>query len=287
MSMSEKDRIALDIRDALVKASSTFTEGKKQSYRDAISREENPRSKWVLESILENAIVAEQHSSPLCDDTGIPHLFIEVGKNRQLSGEMLASIHFGVELGLRELPGRPMAVRGDDSNRIDQSQGLYEDSSAVVPAPLSVKLIDEDVIRVHILMFGGGPDIRAKTYRVFHKHSLEAVIDEIVFWAKDSVSLLGCTPATLFIGVGRSHFEATSLMLEAQVYGRYSIQNEIELEITRRVNDAHIGSLGLGGSTSILATFLKIGPQRASGVRIVSMRPGCCFEPRLASVELL
>ena len=92
MSMSEKDRIALDIRDAPVKASSTFTEGKKQSYRDAISREENP-SKRVLESILENAIVAEA-PSPLCDDTD-PHLFIEVIKS-QLSVKCLLH-HFGVE----------------------------------------------------------------------------------------------------------------------------------------------------------------------------------------------
>ncbi len=286
MAISEKDRVANKIRDALVRASSTFPEDKKQSYRDAINREDDPRSKWVLESILKNAMVAEQNSSPLCDDTGIPHLFIELGKSRQLSGEMLASIYLGVELGLRELPGRPMAVKGNDGQRIDQSLGLFEDSGAVVPASLSIKLVDEDVIRVHIAMFGGGPDMRAKTYRVFHKHSTEAVINEIVSWATESVELLGCTPTTLSIGIGRSHFEAVSLMLEAQVYGKYSIQNEIELEITRRVNEAHIGPLGLGGFTSVLATFLMIGPQRASGVRIVSMRPGCCFEPRLASVEI-
>ncbi|NLZ46948.1 MAG: fumarate hydratase, partial [Clostridiales bacterium] len=157
---------------------------------------------------------------------------------------------------------------------------------AVIPAPLSIKLVDEDVIRVHILMLGGGPDIRAKTYRIFHKHSMQTVFDEVVSWATDSVQLLGCTPTTLFIGIGRSHYEAASLMLEAQVYGKYSIQNEIESEITRRVNERHIGPLGIGGFTSVLATFLRVGSQRASGVRIVSMRPGCCFEPRLASVEL-
>ena len=62
--------------------------------------------------------------------------------------------------------------------------------------------------------------------------------------------------------------------------------NEMEREITRRVNDANIGPLGLGGNTSVLATFMKVGPQRASGVRIVCVRPTCCFEPRIATVEL-
>jgi fumarate hydratase subunit alpha len=75
-------------------------------------------------------------------------------------------------------------------------------------------------------------------------------------------------------------------MLEAQADGKYDVQSEMEQEITRRVNAAGIGPLGLGGNTSVLATFLKVGPQRASGVRIVCVRPTCCFEPRIATVEL-
>ena len=112
------------------------------------------------------------------------------------------------------------------------------------------------------------------------------MIDEIVSWATEAVAQLGCSPCTLAIGVGRSHFEAASMMLEAQVDGRYDVQSDMEREITRRVNEAGIGPLGLSGDTSVLATFMKVGPQRASGVRIVCMRPACCFEPRIATVEL-
>ena len=52
------------------------------------------------------------------------------------------------------------------------------------------------------------------------------------------------------------------------------------------MNEANIGPLGLHGKTSVIATFMKVGSQRASGVRIVCVRPACCFEPRIASVEL-
>ena len=76
------------------------------------------------------------------------------------------------------------------------------------------------------------------------------------------------------------------MMLQSQVDGRYNIQSEMEREITRRVNEANIGPLGLRGDTSVIATFMKVGPQRASGVRIVCVRPTCCFEPRIATVEL-
>ncbi len=274
------------VSDALVKSGSTFREDKKQAYRQAIEKETNEKAKWVLQTILDNANVAESNRSPLCDDTGIPHLVLEIGPNRSVSGKMLDDIREGIRQGLRELPGRPMGIMGDDGQRMDQSGGLDMDSAGVEPAPILLRQCNEDVIRLHILMFGGGPAIRGKTYRVFHKHDTKIVLDEIVNWAKEGVAQLGCTPCTLAVGVGRSHFEATSMMLQAQVDGRYDVQSEFEKEITRRVNEANIGPLGLGGRTSVLATFMKVGPQRASGVRIVSVRPTCCFEPRITTIEL-
>ena len=280
--ISIKEKVA----DCLVRAGSTFREDQKEAYRKAIADESNSQSCWVMQQVLDNALVAEQRKSPLCDDTGIPHLFLEVGPNRIVTGELLEQIKEGVALGLRQLPGRPMAIKGDDYARIDQSGGLNEDSGALAPSPVLIKPVDENVLRLTVLMLGGGPAIRGITQRVFHKHSVDVVIDEIVNRAKEGVSKLGCSPCVLAVGIGRSQFEAPSLMMEAMVYGDFSKQSDFEKEITEKVNEANIGPLGLGGKHSVLATFAKIGPQRASGVRIVALRPCCCFEPRRASVEL-
>lgn len=274
------------VKNTLVDAGSTFKQDKKDAYVRAIASEKNEKAKWVLQTILDNAEAAEEHKSPLCDDSGIPHLVLEVGPDCAVTGRMLDAIKQGVVEGLRTLPGRPMGIMGDDSHRIDQSGGLNPDSAGVEPSPILIRKTAENVIRLHIMMFGGGPAIRAKTYRVFHKHNTQVVLDEIVNWAKEGVSLLGCSPCTLAVGVGRSHFEATSMMMQALVDGNFNVQSEMEQEITRRVNEADIGPLGLHGNTSVLATFMKVGPQRASGVRIVCVRPCCCFEPRIASVEL-
>lgn len=274
------------VRDTLVAAGSTFPPDKKEAYKRAIDKEQNEKAKWVLEQVLANAEAAETNRSPLCDDTGIPHLVLEIGEDRAVTGKMLDEIRQGIAEGLRKLPGRPMGILGGDSARIDQSGGLDSDSAGVEPAPILIRRCKENVIRLHILMFGGGPAIRAKTYRVFHKHNTQVVLDEIVKWAIEGVGQLGCSPCTLAVGIGRSHYEAASMMLQAQVDGRYDVQSEMEQEITKRVNESGIGPLGLGGSTSVLATFLKVGPQRASGVRIVCVRPTCCFEPRIATVEL-
>ena len=279
------EKIVSLVCDTLVEAGSTFREDKKKAYKRVIASEDNERAKWVLETVLANAEAAEKNHSPLCDDTGIPHMVLEVGQDAAVTGRMLDAIREGIAEGLRRLPGRPMGIMGDDSHRIDQSGGLNPDSAGVEPAPILIRRCQDNVIRLHILMFGGGPAIRAKTYRVFHKHNTQVVLDEIVNWATEGVTQLGCSPCTLAVGVGRSHFEATSMMLQAQVDGRYVFKRD-GAGNTRRVNEANIGPLGLHGKTSVIATFMKVGPQRASGVRIVCVRPTCCFEPRIASVEL-
>lgn len=284
----EKYRIIVEkVKNTLVCAGSTFSSDKKHMYKKAIEGEENEQAKWVLETILKNAEIAEKNRIPLCDDTGIPHLLLEVGKECSITGEMIEAIKEGIQLGLRELPGRPMAVKGELSQRIDQSLGLDMDPGALEAAPILIRNTDSNTIKLYVLMFGGGPAIRGKTYRIFHRHNISNVIDEIVSWATDGAALLGCTPCTIAVGVGRSQYEASALMLQAMVDGTYGEQNELEKEITRRINETKIGAIGLGGNATVLGTFMKIGPQRASGVRIVCVRPCCCFEPRVASTILL
>lgn len=286
MSDINYDQIIEKVKNTLVTAGSTFRPDKKEAYKKAIESESNEKAKWVLQTILDNAEAAEENRSPLCDDSGIPHMVLEVGPDAVVTGRTLDAIREGIAQGLRALPGRPMGIMGNDSQRIDQSGGLDPDSAGVKPAPILIRNTEDNVLRLHIMMFGGGPAIRAKTYRVFHKHNAQTVIDEIVNWATESTAQLGCTPCTLGVGVGRSHFEAASMMLQALVDGNHNVQSEMEQEITRRVNEANIGPLGLKGDTTVISTFMKVGPQRASGVRVVCMRPCCCFEPRIATVEL-
>lgn len=274
------------VANCLVEAGSTFREDQKEAYRKAIADEQIESSCWVMKQVLDNALVAEERHSPLCDDTGIPHLFLEVGPNKCVTGALLEEIKEGVRQGLRQLPGRPMAIKGDDYARIDQSGGLNEDSGALDASPILIKPVDEDVLRLTIMMLGGGPAIRGITQRVFHKHSVDVVIDEIVSRAIPAVSQLGCSPCTLAVGIGRSQYEATCLMMEAMAKGDFGVQSDFEKRITDKVNASKTGPLGLGGKHSVLATFAKIGPQRASGVRIVALRPCCCFEPRRANIEL-
>lgn len=274
------------VSDALVRAGSTFRYDQKRAYQRAVQAETSDTARWVLKTILQNAEIAEKNQSPLCDDTGIPHLLLEIGPNQAVTGDMLESIFEGVRQGLRKLPGRPMAILGEGAERLDQSLGMDEDPGALEVAPILIRRTQEEVLRLHVLLLGGGPALRGKTLRIFHKHNVQNVMDELVAWAVEATGLLGCTPCVIAIGIGRSQYEATSMMLQAMVDGTFDEQNELEQEITTRVNEAGVGASSLGGNTTVLATFMKVGPQRASGYRVVCMRPCCCFEPRRSFVEL-
>ena len=86
--VSMKNDIVNLVGDALVEAGSTFREDKKKAYHKVIATESSVKAKWVLQTILDNAEVAEKDISPLCDDTGIPHLVLEIGPDCIVTGRM-------------------------------------------------------------------------------------------------------------------------------------------------------------------------------------------------------
>ena len=282
--MPSYDEIVKDVAETLVRAGSCFGSDQIEVYEKAIASETNPSAAWALRTILDNANVGKVNRLPLCDDTGIPHLFLQVGDEVSIPEGFFSAVEEGVRQGLRSLPGRPMAVKGNDQERLAQSAGLYSDPACLAAAPVQIRHVSGHSIKLTVLMYGGGPEIRGKTLRVFHQHSAEVVKKEMIDWGIEGAKLLGCLPGVLCFGIGRSNLEAASLSLEAMATGDLSTLDPFEQEITDGVNASGIGAMGLGGNHTVLGSFVKVGPQRASGVRIVSLRVGCCFDPRRASV---
>ncbi|MEE0934760.1 MAG: fumarate hydratase [Methanobrevibacter sp.] len=288
--------IVEDISKTIIKASTTLTDDKLKALSHAIDIEENENARWALSQILENYKVAQKTRFPLCDDTGIPHVIVELGCEREFSGELLNQVHEGIELGLNNLPARPMAVKGDEIERIEQSKGLYKKPGMLKPASILIDSVNDestykrdispDTLNLHFILEGGGPEIRAKTYRVYHKRSFENVIGTAVDWLNESLSLLGCTPSIPSIGIGRTHYEANSLLLKSIAYGNLDNQSDVEKNVACKLNETGIGPLGFGGKTTVLGAYVNIGNQRASGVRIVAIRPSCFVEPRVATLKL-
>ena len=90
--MKYDEKIVGRVCETLVSSGSTFSPDKIRAYEKAILNETNDQAKWAMKAILENALVARKNRSPLCDDTGIPHLILEVGPDMVLTGNMMESI---------------------------------------------------------------------------------------------------------------------------------------------------------------------------------------------------
>lgn len=294
--LSDYMGIIEDVSNAIIKASTNLSEDKFNALKKAISVEDNENALWALNQILENYKVASKTKFPLCDDTGIPHVIIEIGEKREITGELIAQINEGIERGLNNLPARPMAVKGNDVERIEQSKGLYNRPGQMKAASFLIDSFSEDstykrnispdTLNIHFILEGGGPEIRAKTYRVYHKRSIENVMGTAIGWLSESLKMLGCTPSVPAVGIGRTHYEASSLLLKSIVYGNLDSQSDLENYVTQKLNETNIGPLGFGGKTTVLGSFVNVGNQRASGVRIVSVRPSCFVEPRVATLHL-
>ena len=116
------------VQDAVVNAGSSYSQDRLSAYEKALKLEKelnNENAVWALEQMIENFKVANEKKLPLCDDTGIPHVLIEIGQEREIPKGFFNEINTGIARGLDKLPGRPMAVKGNDIERIEQSQGLY------------------------------------------------------------------------------------------------------------------------------------------------------------------
>ena len=251
------------VSDSIIKASTTLSDDKRNALKLAIKNETNENASWALTQILKNYEVAEKTKFPLCDDTGIPHVVIEMGSQREITSDFMEQINEGIYQGLNKLPARPMAVKGSGIEKVEQSQGLYDDPGLMKPASFLIDNVEApDKLNVHFLLQGGGPEIRAKTYRVYHKRSFDVVIGQAINWLEDSLKLLGCTPSIPSIGIGRTHYEASSLMLKSMIYGNLNNMSDEEKFVSEKLNQTNIGPLGFGGNTTVLGTFIKIGNQR-------------------------
>ena len=85
-----------------------------------------------------------------------------------------------------------------------------------------------------------------------YKRSFDNVIGTACEWLRESLKMLGCTPSIPSIGIGRTHYEATSLLLKSIAYGNLDKQSEVEKEITCKLNESGIGPMGFGGRTTVL-----------------------------------
>ncbi|MEE3182647.1 MAG: fumarate hydratase [Pseudomonadota bacterium] len=243
---------------------------------EAYEREESPAAKAALTQVLVNSRMCALGHRPICQDTGIVIVFLEVGMDVQWDAEL--SVEEMVNEGVRQAyldssnPLRASVLADPEGNR----DNTLDNSPAVV----HTRIVPGAELVVEIAAKGGGSEAKAK-------FTMLNPSDSVVDWILDVVPTMGagwCPPGILGVGVGGTPEKAMLLAKEAMMQpidihelkarGAQNRAEELRLELYERVNALGIGAQGLGGLTTVLDVKVKDYPTHAAN-KPVAVIPNC------------
>lgn len=238
--------------------------------------EENKMARDVLEAIIKNAQLARLEKLAICQDTGLPCVFVEIGQGVRIAGDLKQAINKGIELGYRQGYLRNSVVF-DPLTRV----GL-----GYSPAVIHFDLVKGNKIKLTVFPKGFGCE--NKTQLEMFKPT--AKIDEIKKFIVDAVKSAGpdaCPPYVVGVGIGGTADYACLLAKKAllrKVQSSKLMVHGLEKDLLREINRLNIGPMGLGGKTTALAVNIETYPTHIAGL------PVCvnisCHALRSASKEI-
>jgi len=243
------------VRDLFIDANCNLGEDVLAAYDRAIERDESPVAREVLRELKENARVAREEQSPLCQDTGLAVLFVEVGQDvHVVGGDLRAAIDEGVRQGygegyLRKSACHPFTRANTKDN---------------TPAIVHFDIVPGEKIRLVAVPKGGGAENMSRVDMLSPSAGLEGIQDFVVRRIEASGSN-PCPPTVVGVGIGGT-FERSALLAKKALMRRIGERNPdpriaaAEVEVLERINRLGIGPMGYGGTTTSLDVFFEVEP---------------------------
>lgn len=219
----------------------------KKALEDALKVEDNELARLNIEAILKNIKLAEEKQIPMCQDTGLPVIFVKLG-NVEVEN-LRAGIEKGIEKATKEIPIRPNIVDPITRENTNINVGDY------IP-PIDIELIDEDYLEITILPKGFGSENNNAMKMALPAEGIQGIKDFVV---KSVLKAKGkpCPPTVIGVGIGGTSDLCLKLGKKA-LLGEVGKRNpnpeiaKLELEILEEINKSGIGPMGLGGKTTTL-----------------------------------
>ncbi len=239
--------------------------------------EQGPAAKDAIAQILTNSRMSAQGHRPICQDTGIVNVFIELGMDVRLEG-FSGSLQDAVDEGVRQGYLYPENVLR--ASVVADPHFERKNTRDNTPAVLNVELVPGDTMGVTVAAKGGGSENKSKLVMLNPS-------DSLVDWVLKTVPTMGagwCPPGMLGIGIGGTAEKAMLLakkslmdpldMHELLERGPTNKTEELRIELYEKVNALGIGAQGLGGLTTVLDVKIAMFPTHAAG-KPVAMIPNC------------
>ncbi|MGL5050336.1 MAG: fumarate hydratase [Fusobacteriaceae bacterium] len=224
--------------------------------KSSLKIEKSPVARNVLEQIILNDEIAQNENVPMCQDTGLVVIFLEVGTEIKISGDIYEAIQEGVRKGYEKGYLRKSIVR-HPLDRINTKDNT--------PAVIHTKLIiGWDKVRITVAPKGGGSENMSLVKMLRPADGIEGVKKLVV----DTVKNAGgnpCPPIIVGVGIGGSFEKAAQLAKEALMRdiedeSAHALDAKLEKELLTLINKTGVGPMGLGGNTTALAVKVESFP---------------------------
>lgn len=223
-----------------------------------------PVAKGVLEKIQENIDIAEEGALPLCQDTGLACVFLEIGQDAHLvGGSVEEAVHEGVRRGYQDGFLRKSVVK-DPLRRVNTGDNT--------PAHIHYEIVPGDQVKVILAPKGFGSENMSQIKMLPPSAGEEGVKDFVVRVCEDA-GANPCPPIVVGVGIGGT-FDKAALMAKEALLMPLDQPNEdpfyadMEKELLSRINALGIGPQGFGGQTTALAVNIKTAPTHIAGLPV-------------------
>ena len=258
------EEITKNIKEMCIEANHFLSPDMAEAMKCAEKNEEAPLGKQILEQLQENLKIAGEDMIPICQDTGMAVVFLEIGQDVHLEGGALEdAVNEGVRQGYVEGYLRKSVV-GDPLIR--------ENTKDNTPAVLHTRIVDGDQVKIKVAPKGFGSENMNRVIMLKPAAGIEGVKDAVLTAVKDA-GPNACPPMVVGVGIGGT-FEKCALMakeaLTREVGSHSEIEyvKELEEELLTKINSLGIGPGGLGGTTTALAVNINTYPTHIAGLPV-------------------
>ena len=265
-----------NIKEMCIEANHFLTEDMKQVFENAVNKEKSPLGKQVLGQLEENLKIAGEDMIPICQDTGMAVVFINVGQDVHLvGGDITEAINEGVRRGY---------VDGYLRKSVVKDPIYRENTKDNTPAVIHFSIVEGDKVDITVAPKGFGSENMSRVFMLKPADGIEGVKEAILTAVKDA-GPNACPPMVVGVGIGGT-FEKCAWMAKKALTRDLNEQSpveyvrELEKEMLEKINRLGIGPGGLGGTQTALAINIETYPTPIAGLPVaVNM---CCHVNRHA-----
>jgi fumarate hydratase subunit alpha len=253
--------IAAKIKDAVarlcVRANLDLRKDVLAALEAAYAEETNKKAKAILAAIIKNSRIARRERLAICQDTGLPCVFIELGQDVRVIGDLKSAIQKGIEQGYKKASLRNSIARDP----------LKRGGSYYVPGLIHIDVVQGNKLKIAVLPKGFGCENKTQL-KMFKPTADMGEIKKFIVTAVKAAGPDACPPYVVGVGIGGTADYACFLAKKALLEPLKPIKGAFSRDLLKRINNLKVGPMGLGGKATALAVNILTHPTHIAGLPV-------------------